>query len=112
MDDQDPINFPDTDWGEFMRQIHSSNILRFSALNGRIGDVEQQIADGARERATMRTEMAANTALTIAVKNDTAFLVAMSRGATAMKKFLSWASPVITALVAAWAAWVSWRTKQ
>ena len=71
----------------------------------RIDRMEEVLTDHIEEQKKLETELKLNTQLTRDIADNTRELVTLFKGAKALRTFVLWSSPVVSAIIAVW-AWV------
>jgi hypothetical protein len=121
-----PADPGDTDWGQKVDKQHAANSSRLDGIDERlstldkhidgvvgeqekmavaIGRLDERMKASESDRKLLRDELSVNTLLTKSIKDDTAMIVRISRGARALKLFLIWAAPVAAALLTFYLTW-------
>jgi hypothetical protein len=121
-----PVEPGDTDWGQKVDKQHAANTTRLDGIDARlnqidthiigivgeqekmavaIGRLDERMKASESDRKMMREELSVNTLLTKSIKDDTAMIVRISRGARALKLFLIWAAPVAASILTFYFTW-------
>lgn len=80
-----------------------------ATLNERVHHLERSNDALWREFNAMRAEVSRNTALTTAIKDDTAELVTLLKGSKLTARLVKWAAALGASVVAIWAAVARWK---
>ncbi len=78
---------------------------RFAELNSDLTKVERHMEMDLEEHAKLRYGLTQNTALTEAIKKDTASIVGLAKAAATFRRFIVWALPLAVSVLTAYITW-------